>query len=53
MRSFLALAVVAFGLAACGGDDHRPVIVTQPPGSTVVVPPSGSPIVCPNGATAC
>lgn len=52
MRTLLALVVVSFGLAACGGSD-RPVIVTQPAGSTVVVPPSGSPIVCPNGATSC
>lgn len=52
MRTLLALVVVSFGLAACGGDD-RPVVVNQPPGSTVIVPPSGTPIICPNGATHC
>ena len=52
MRTLLAMIVVSLGLVACGGDD-RPVVVTQPPGSTVVVPPAGTPVICPNGATAC
>jgi hypothetical protein len=53
MRTLFAMVLVSLSLAACGGGDTRPVIVTQPPGSTVVVPPSGAPIVCPNGARTC
>ena len=52
MRSLLAVFLVSIGLAACGGDD-RPVVVNQPPGSTVIVPPSGTPIICPNDAARC
>jgi hypothetical protein len=53
MRAVLAVFLVSIGLAACGGSDNRPVVVTQPPGSTVVVPPSGAPRVCPSGAMTC
>jgi hypothetical protein len=37
----LALAAL-LSLAACGGHEERPVVVTPTPGSTVVVPPANS-----------
>jgi hypothetical protein len=51
MRVLLFALLVPLGLAACGHDE-RPVIVNPPAGSTVVVPPSGQPKICPTG-TAC
>lgn len=53
MRTALLFMVTAFALAACGGSDNRPVVVNPPAGSTVVVPQSGSPRVCPDGASTC
>jgi hypothetical protein len=36
-------------LTACGGDEHRTVVVNPQPGQTVVVPEGGRPRVCPSG----
>lgn len=53
MLKIIPLILLCLGVAACGGSDNRPVIVQPPPNSTVVVPPSGQPIVCPNGQVSC
>jgi hypothetical protein len=51
MRAALVLAVVGFGLAACGGSD-RTVVVPQPQTATTVIVPQGATVVCPNGRSA-
>ena len=53
------LLVVMFGLAACGDDGEKTVIVKPQPAATVVVPPQQTVIIpqeamviCPNGNAA-
>ncbi|MGH7087951.1 MAG: hypothetical protein ACREFQ_03535 [Stellaceae bacterium] len=53
MSKILTLLVLCLGVAACGGTDNRPVVVQPPANSTVVVPPSGQPIICPTGSVRC
>jgi hypothetical protein len=47
---FFFVLLLSLGLWGCG---EQPVVVKQPPGSTVVVPPDGQPKVCPNGSGTC
>lgn len=54
MKRLKAIAVaitltLPLGLAACGGDEHKTVVVNPAPGQTVVVPSSGEAKVCPSG----
>ena len=42
----LALPLI---LTACGGDEHKTVVVNPAPGQAVVVPSSGEAKVCPAG----
>ncbi|MBX6321103.1 MAG: hypothetical protein IRY94_04680 [Rhodospirillaceae bacterium] len=54
VRVLMALALLApLALAACGGTTEKTVVVNPPPGSTVVVPDSGSTRVCGPGQSVC
>jgi hypothetical protein len=55
MRQLLLVAILAplSTLTACGGEEHKTVIVNPPPASTVVVPPGSQTRVCPQGTTVC
>ena len=44
-RPLLLLLFVPTLLAACGSTERKTVIVNAPPGSTVVVPAHGDPVV--------
>jgi hypothetical protein len=55
MRQLLLVAILAplLTLTACGGEEHKTVIVNPPPAGTVVVPPGSQTKVCPAGTTVC
>jgi hypothetical protein len=52
-RAFVILTLLTpLYLSACG-DEHKTVVVTPPPGATVVVPQSGAAKICTSGQTTC
>jgi hypothetical protein len=55
-KALMALALLLpLGVAACGGgsEEKKTVVINPPPNSTVLVPPSGEPKICPSGQTSC
>ena len=47
MRASIAILLAALTLAACGGTEHKTVVVAPPAGSTTVVDKNGDAHVLP------
>ncbi len=52
MRPLILVFIASLGLAACGHDDAKTVVVQPQQQPTTVIVPQGATVICPNGSTA-